>query len=299
MSLEQHIPSLFGLRHGYVRNLDIKPFEKNLSRLDYLSKYFDVSFKNIENIPSEGNGLIVGNHGPGGMDAPFLIKHVYEQRNRVVRGLADRALFKVPIARVSVAQMGIVEGNRQQAIDMLNDDCLLSVYPGGMRETVKSTEQKYQLRPFWEKADGFVKVCLETGAPIIPVACVGIDDIFSQLISSQAMKDTPPMKMWQWIMGSDKYTLPLYFGRGPFPHKVKLTYLVGKPIEMTHGPKSANDPKVLKEYKEKTIVALENLLDQGLAERYIPKRKRRSPPKVLPERKASTKAKKVVLKKVK
>jgi len=281
MSLEQYIPSLFGSKHGYVRKLDIKAFEQKLKLLNFFDSYFDVSFQNIENIPAEGKGLLVGNHGPGGIDAPFLIKHVYEERNRVVRGLADRALFKVPLGRVLVAQLGIVEGERQQAIDMLNDDCLLSAYPGGMRETVKAPEQKYQLRPFWEKSDGFVKVCLETGAPIIPIACVGIDEIFSQLLTSEAMKNTPPMKIWQWMMDSDKYTLPLYYGRGLFPHKIKLTYLVGKPIPMQHSAKSVNDAKVLALYKEKTIVAIEDLLDKGLAERHIPTHNRRSSPKLV------------------
>lgn len=304
MSLEQHFPFLFGTKHGFVRRLDIKAFEKSLKRLDILDRYFDVSIENINKVPARGKGLIVGNHGPAGMDAPFLIKHIYERRNRVVRGLADRALFKMPVGRVSVAQMGVIEGEREQAIEMLNEGNLLSVYPGGIRETVKTPDEKYQLRQFWGKADGFVKVCLATGAPIIPVACVGIDEIFSQLRTSEQMKDNLLLKITQWYMGSDKYTIPLYMGMGPFPHKVKLTYLVGDPIEMKYGPEAIDDPKVIAEIKEQVIVALEDLLDKGLADRHIPKRKGRKSGKVVGKiikkpAKDEVKAKKAILSKIK
>ena len=275
MSLEQYLPFLYGKKHGFVTRLDINAFEKSLKRFDFMASYFDVSFENIEKIPSEGKGLIVGNHGPGGMDAVFLIKHIYEKNKRVVRGLADRALFQMPVGRVGVAQMGVIEGDRQQAIDMLNGGHLLSVYPGGIRETVKKPDEKYQLRQFWGKADGFVKVCLETGAPIIPVACVGIDEVFSQLRTSEQMQNNIFMKLSQWYMGSDKYTTPLYIGRGPFPHKVKLRYLVGDAIEMEHGPEAIENPKIIASIKEQVIVALEDLLDKGLTDRHVPKRQRR------------------------
>ncbi|MBV1919402.1 MAG: hypothetical protein KUG73_01870 [Pseudomonadales bacterium] len=99
MSLEQYFRFLYGKKHGFVTRLDINAFEKSLKLLDFMASYFDVSFENIEKIPLEGKGLIVGNHGPGGMDAVFLIKHIYEKNKRVVRGLADRALFKMPVPK--------------------------------------------------------------------------------------------------------------------------------------------------------------------------------------------------------
>jgi len=135
--------------------------------------------------------------------------------------------------------------------------------------------EKYQLRQFWGKADGFVKVCLETAAPIIPVACVGIDEVFSQLRTSEQMRNNIFMKLSQWYMGSDKYTTPLYIGRGPFPHKVKLRYLVGDAIEMEHGPEAIDNPQIIASIKEQVIVALEDLLDKGLIDRHVPKRQKR------------------------
>lgn len=268
MSLEQAFPQLYGKKHGYVRRLDMKAFEGHLKSLNFFDRYFRVSFEGLENVPEKGGALIVGNHGPGGFDAPFVVKHVYEERGRVVRAMADRAVFKMPVYRYYAARFGIVEGNRDQAIEMLSDGNLMSVYPGGIRETVKRPDQKYEIRPFWGKADGFVKVALRAGVPIIPVACIGIDDIAIQIRTAEQMKDSWFMRRWQQEMGSDKYSTPMWMGLGPgMPLPVKLSYYMGWPVHTGHGPEAADNPEIVAEIKERVIVELEKLIEHGLAER--------------------------------
>lgn len=267
MSLEQWFPKLYGKRHGYLRNLDKKAFERGLRSLDPLDRYFRVEFHGLNNIPEEGGGLIVGNHGPFGLDAPFIVKHVYEQRGRIVRPLADRAVFKMPLYRIYAQQMGIVEGEPNQAVEMLGEGSLMSVYPGGLRETVKRPDEKYQIRKFWENALGFVRVALKAQVPIIPVACIGIDEIVWQARTAEEMRDTWFMRRWQEEMGHEKYTAPLFVGLGPLPRPVKLTYYVGRPIHLGYGPEAAENKEILIELREKVMVELERLIEYGLAER--------------------------------
>lgn len=267
MSLEQTFPFLYGKKHGYVRRLDIKTFERHLKSLNFFDRYFRVSFEGLDNIPAQGGALIVGNHGPGGFDAPFVIKHVYEERGRVVRAMADRAVFKLPLYRIFANQFGIVEGERNQAIEMLADGNLMSVYPGGIRETVKRPDQKYEIRPFWGKANGFIKCALKAQVPIVPVACIGIDDIVFQVRTAEQMQDNWFMRRWQNEMGSDKYSTPMWAGLGPLPLPVKLSYYVGWPVHLGYGPEAADDPAVVAELKERVIVETEKLIEHGLAER--------------------------------
>lgn len=269
MYLEQAFPFLYGKKHGFVRRMDMKTFESHLRSLNFFDRYFRVEFDGMENIPEKGGALIVGNHGPFGFDAPFIVKHVYEERGRVVRPLADRAVFKTPIWRLGATTFGVLEGEPKQAVELLKDGNLVSVYPGGIRETVKRPDQKYEVRPFWGKALGFIKVALRAQVPIIPVACIGIDDMVIQLRTAEEMRDTFMMRRWQEDMGSDKYTMPLWMGLGPtmLPLPVKFNYYVGWPIHLGYGPEAADNPEVLKQLRERVIVELEQLLQMGLAER--------------------------------
>ncbi len=269
MHLEQVFPALYGNKHGYIKRLDHKEFEKRLGELDFLDNYFRVEFNGLENIPEKDGALIVGNHGPFGADAPFVLKHVYEERGRVVRALADRAVFKIPFYRLYATTMGIVEGEPNQAVDLLKEGNLVSVYPGGLRETIKRPGQKYQIRPFWGKALGFVRVALRAGVPIIPIACIGIDDIVMQLRTAEEMKDSFFARQWQKTMNHDKYTTPLWMGLGPLPLPipVKLTYYVGWPIHLGYGPEAAENPEVLKSLQERVVTELESLIQYGLSER--------------------------------
>ena len=177
MSLEQYFPIFYGRKHGYVKNLDLRNFEQRLKELTPLDRYFRVRFYGMENIPAHGGALLIGNHGPFGIDGAFVVKHVYEEGGRVVRPLGDRLLFRIPVLRVFLNTVGVLEGEAEQAIDILKAGELCSVYPGGYAETVKAPHEKYQVRQFWENHLGYIKVALKAQVPIIPISCIGLDDI--------------------------------------------------------------------------------------------------------------------------
>ena len=51
-----------------------------------------------------------------------------------------------------------------------------------------SAKDRYKL--FWEGHDGFVKCAIRAGAPIVPLAIVGIDEIYRQLVDAERMRET-------------------------------------------------------------------------------------------------------------
>jgi 1-acyl-sn-glycerol-3-phosphate acyltransferase len=267
MSLEQYFPRLYGTKHGYVKHLDLTSFENRMANLDLLDKYFRVRFFGLENIPASGGALIIGNHGPFGLDAPFVIKHVYEEAGRVVRPLGDRLLFKIPLLRVLLNTVGVLEGEAEQAIEIMTAGEICSVYPGGYAETVKAPHEKYQIRQFWENHLGYIKVALRAQVPIIPISCIGIDDIVVQLKTAEEMANFPPARLIQKYMKHDKYKVPLWMGLGMVPIPVQFTYKVGQAIDLGYGPEAADDPVILHKINERIIEIVEGMIEKGLDRR--------------------------------
>jgi len=267
MRFEQVFPQLYGKKHGFVEKIDMSDFKSAMRDLSLMEKYFRVSHEGMENIPETGGALIVGNHGPFGMDAPFLIKVIWDQRHRFVRALADRVVFQIPLYRLSVARFGILEGESTQAVSLLQKDKLVLVYPGGTKETVRSAKEKYQLR--WDGHYGFIKVALRAQKPIIPVACIGIDDLFFQPIDHDQMLKTPIGKYAAEKYGNDKYAIPVFMGLGPFPIPRKLTYHIGWPIHLNYGPEAAEDREIVQKCHALVKAETEKLIAYGLRTREL------------------------------
>lgn len=271
MRLEQVFPQLYGKQHGFVEKIDMDDFRRSLRNLEPMARYLRVKLEGADNLPEHTGALMVGNHGPFGMDAPFLVKAIWEQKHRFVRALADRVIFQTPGYRLGAAMMGVLEGEPQQAIRMLQKDKLVLVYPGGAKETIRSTKEKYQLR--WDGHYGFIKVALRAGKPIIPVACIGIDDLFWQIADHEQMLKTPLGRYITRRYGNEKYVMPLYAGIGGLPIPRQLTYHIGWPIHLGHGPEAADDPEIVRRLHADVKGETEKLIAYGLRIREIRQKK--------------------------
>src|SRR5450631_2017445 len=74
----------------------------------------------VENVPSEGPFVLVGNHQLLGMqDLPTLVRAVERQRGVLVRGMADDFHFAIPIWRDLLIGMGAVRGTRENCAALL------------------------------------------------------------------------------------------------------------------------------------------------------------------------------------
>ncbi|AKT42684.1 lysophospholipid acyltransferase family protein [Chondromyces crocatus] len=178
-------------------------------------------FEGLEHLP-RGPALLVGNHGLLGYETLLFFERLFDMTGRLPRGLADRWFFRVPGVRDALVRLGGMYGNVENALHALGRDHLVVCYPGGAREVLKqSAEDCYRLR--WEKSVGFVKVALQAGVPIIPFAAAGVDDTY-QIVSRLQGSG-------RYLMGHDKYDLPLLWGRGPLPEPVPFWFRIGAPIQ--------------------------------------------------------------------
>ncbi|WP_245717755.1 lysophospholipid acyltransferase family protein [Nocardia jejuensis] len=196
--------------------------------------WFSPRFHGLENFPLEGPVLLVGNHSlAGGTDAPVLAHKILVEHDRLVRGLAENVLIDVPILRDGLHRLGIVRGNRHNCTTLLEQGEAVAVFPGGGREAMRGKGQKYQL--LWEGRTGFARMAIETGAPIVPMAMVGGDDIFDIIFDGHDPVMRPVRELVKALGLRATLTPPLIRGVGPtlLPKPERFYFSLGTPIETT------------------------------------------------------------------
>ncbi|WP_328403649.1 lysophospholipid acyltransferase family protein [Nocardia sp. NBC_00403] len=186
----------------------------------------------LENIPADGPVLLVGNHNlMGGIDAPLLLPEILRRRGRLIRGLAENVLISVPGVRELLHHFGAVRGNRRNCLALLARGEAVIVFPGGGREAVRRKNEKYVLK--WQGRSGFAHMAIEAGAPIVPVAMIGVDDAYDIVFDG----DHPVLRPLRWAVEalglSKDLTPPLIRGIGPtvLPRPERFYFSAGAPID--------------------------------------------------------------------
>lgn len=221
-----------------------------------LCRYFDVRLESAANIP-DGAVMLVGNHALMGIDSVVLFPELYRRLNRVPRGLALRSLFDVPVLKKVLHSVGVVEGRRDTAIELLENDEMVVTYPGGARDSIKSKDKAYELQ--WEGRLGFADVALRAGVPVVPVAGIGPDDVFPVL--SKGLFSAP-------FLGDKSYRVPLFL---PIARPIPFTFRFGEPIEppeIDDGDEAGElSDMARRDFALRVQDSLQELLDAGLEER--------------------------------
>ena len=87
--------------------------------------------------------------------------------------------FTLPFVSVVMRRVGGVVARRTTRSRLLEQDELVTVFPEGAKGAGKDFSERYRLQRFGR--GGFVEIALRTGAPIVPVAVVGSEEIYPKL----------------------------------------------------------------------------------------------------------------------
>lgn len=184
--------------------------------LDGLLRYFDASFVGHERVPREGAALLVANHGIFGFDAFILGALLFRHTGRLAVWLADRNLWKLPVLAATLDWVNAIPGTPEAAVACLRAGELVVVYPGGILDSYKHARDRHKLK--WRDRAGFARVALRAGAPIVPVAACGVDDMY-RVIGRDPL-------LGRIFFGDWRYNWPIALGRWgtlvPRPAKVTL-----------------------------------------------------------------------------
>jgi 1-acyl-sn-glycerol-3-phosphate acyltransferase len=139
-----------------------------------LKAWFRPDVRGLERIPSTGPVLLVGNHSGGNVAPDTLvftaafIRHFGARRPfiQLAHDLVIAAPWLAPLRRY-----GTVAASVDNARAALRAGAAVLVYPGGDWEAHRSVWQGHRVD--FHDRHGFLRVALETGAPLVPVVSIG------------------------------------------------------------------------------------------------------------------------------
>jgi len=157
--------------------LDVEYLQAATAPLLWLyRKYFRVEAFGLDNVPAEGRVLLVANHsGQLPFDAAMIEVACLIDKDppRAVRALLDKWVPTLPFVSTFLSRCGQVVGTPENCRRLLAADEALLVFPEGTRGLNKPFAERYQLQDF---GLGFVRLALESDAPIVPVGVVGAEE---------------------------------------------------------------------------------------------------------------------------
>ncbi len=135
------------------------------------------------------------------------------------------------------------------------------VFPEGVKGTGKPFAERYRLQRFGR--GGFVEIALRTGAPIVPVAVVGSEEIYPKIGDSPALARAtgapfvPITPTFPWLG-------PL--GLVPLPSRWRIEFC--EPIEVAGlGPEAADDRGAVFDLSEQVRETIQEKLYENLVKR--------------------------------
>ena len=227
-------------------------------------RWWRVRVEGAHNVPGHGRALLVANHaGILPWDATMIATALLREHPlpRHPRFLVLDWAFDLPWISVFMRRVGGVVASPFNALRLLEQDELVAVFPEGVKGTGKPFAERYRVQRFGR--GGFVEIALRTGAPIVPVAVVGSEEIYPKLGELPALARLigapyfPVTPTFPWLG-------PL--GAVPLPSKWRIEFC--PPIETaSYGPEAAGDRRTVLELAERTRAEVQNALYANLVRR--------------------------------
>jgi 1-acyl-sn-glycerol-3-phosphate acyltransferase len=204
-------------------------------------KYFRIEVSGVENLPPDGSALVVANHsGTVPMDALMVSLAVHDETplKRHLRLLGADLVFRIPVLSELARKAGSTLACNPDAERLLRNGEYVGVFPEGFKGIGKPYRDRYKLQRFGR--GGFVSAALRTGAPIVPVAIVGAEEIYPiignirPLARITGLPFVPVTPLFPWLG-------PL--GMLPLPSKWLIEF--GEPIDTTPYADEVDDPIVV------------------------------------------------------
>ncbi|HWP66412.1 MAG TPA: lysophospholipid acyltransferase family protein [Candidatus Limnocylindria bacterium] len=138
--------------------------------------YWRVTLTGLRHLPRSGPALLIANHsGALPFDGAMICTAIDTAAGVVVRYLYDRFVANVPLVDSFYRKTGGAVATRENARALLAAGHHVLIFPEGVPGVAKPFDQRYQLRPF---SPGFARLAAETGAPVIPIAVLGAEEIY-------------------------------------------------------------------------------------------------------------------------
>lgn len=226
--------------------------------------YFAPQFFGLDELDVRKPAMYVSNHTIlGVLDGyPFAIE-LYLKKGIVLRALADSNHYRIPFWKELITErLGVVEASRENCAALMKRKDSLVVFPGGTKEICKKKGEQYILK--WSDRKGFVRMAMEHGYDIIPVAAVGAEEAYTVVKDANDFLKTPFGKFLSFIGVTKNYFKngdlipPTVAGIGNtiIPRPAKLYFSFGKRISTKAHQKNYGDEATQEQVKKQVEEAL-------------------------------------------
>lgn len=218
--------------------------------------WFRTEVHGIENVP-EGRVLLVSNHGGQiPLDGIVIACALLLDANppRFVRSMVERFISTLPFFSIWFPRVGQVLGSPENARRLLEAGEALLVFPEGVKGISKQFKDRYKLAPFGQ---GFMRLALETKAPIVPVAVIGAEEQYPSVAD---------LKRFARPLGLPSVPIipQLFMGMMmPLPTKYRLHF--GEPLHFTGDPD--DEDAVIDEKVWVVQATVQSMVNRALRER--------------------------------
>ncbi len=227
-------------------------------------RWWRVQATGVHNLPSHGPAMIVANHaGVLPWDATMMSVAIRKSHPmpRAPRFMVLDWAFRLPWVSSFMRRVGGVVASPYNAMRLLHEGHLVMVFPEGAKGAGKPFSERYRLERFGR--GGFVEIALRSGAPIVPVAVVGSEEIYPKLGESRLLAR---------LLGAPYFPITPTFpalgvaGAVPLPSKWRIEFC--PPIDLTgFGPEAAEDRATVLEISEQVRETIQERLLENLVKR--------------------------------
>jgi len=195
--------------------------------------------------PPPGQCLFVALHGAGYLVVDLVLAGYWVAWRDFQRRAGPRRPMRIVAAQSQIEKFlpglpamkvvtGIIDPSEASCLAALRSGESLLLTPGGSREA-QPNRDFYRLR--WDGRYGFVRLALQTGVPIVPLAVMG---------GAEAYPGFKWKKLSFW---------------SPLPLPVKLRMAVGEPIQVPCLPEKARDMETIRPIHQLAWERTQALLD--------------------------------------
>ncbi len=221
--------------------------------------YFRVEVSGLGAVP-EGPVLFVANRsGLLPYDGLVLAHIVAEARGEEARPrpLVADWLITLPFAQPTLTRLGAVRACRENAERLLRSGRSVAAFPEGLKGAGKVFRDRYRLQRFGR--GGVVRLGLETGLPIVPVAIVGAEEAHPVLFKVESLARAvglpfvPVTPTFPWLG-------PL--GALPLPARWSIRF--GDPVDVgALGAGMTDDELLVSRLNERLRATIQAMVDTG------------------------------------
>ncbi len=230
-------------------------------------RWWRIEVRGAEHLPASGSHLIVGNHsGLLPWDGIMLAHAVARLRPSSPRPrfLVADWLATLPFAQPWLTRIGGVRACRENAQWLLAHGRPVIAFPEGIKGAAKVYRERYRLQRFGR--GGAVRVALEAGVPLVPVAVVGAEEAHPVLFKMHTLARlvglpfVPVTPTFPWLGP---------FGLVPLPARWSIEF--GPPLPLADlAREAASDELLVSRLTETLRSRIQAMLDEALRRRTDP-----------------------------